>query len=296
MGTASAVELSESRASDRAPQLWLWPNLLSLDAPIVAVVWQLLFLRCFHLPVDPLPLVLLSVTVWLIYAADRTMDAFSGERSTRRHRFYRENWRWLLPVWVALLGAAGWLSLTRLSPSMLHAGFLLLGAVALYFCAVHSAPSRVRGAWPKEAAVGALFALGASLGAWQKIQTGTDAAAILVFSCLCWINCAAIDRWEGERWNRKQCADEEIGSSQTGVRWAKGMKWPLGATALGIAGFALIVFFAQKPALAGAEMASAFAFLALELGRRRLSADALRVLADVALLSPLLFLPIAGAF
>jgi len=36
----------------------------------------------------------------------------------------------------------------------------------------------------------------------------------------------------------------------------------------------------------GAEMASALAFLLLDRGRRRFSADALRVLADAALLSP----------
>ena len=41
-------------------------------------------------------------------------------------------------------------------------------------------------------------------------------------------------------------------------------------------------------------MASALAFLLLDRGRRRFSADALRALADAALLSPLLFLPIAG--
>jgi hypothetical protein len=43
--------------------------------------------------------------------------------------------------------------------------------------------------------------------------------------------------------------------------------------------------------LGGAELASAAAFLLLGRVHRRLSADAVRVLADVALLSPLLFLP-----
>ena len=58
-------------------QLWLWPNLLSLDAPIVALLWQILFARCFHARVETLPSVLLVLAVWLIYAADRTLDSWT---------------------------------------------------------------------------------------------------------------------------------------------------------------------------------------------------------------------------
>ena len=45
---------------------WLWPNLLSLDAPVVALLWQLLFVRCFHGSLGTLPAALLAVAVWLI--------------------------------------------------------------------------------------------------------------------------------------------------------------------------------------------------------------------------------------
>ncbi len=60
-------------------RFWLWPNLLSLDAPVVAVLWQILFARCFQVPVDALAALLLLLTVWLIYAADRTLDAWRGD-------------------------------------------------------------------------------------------------------------------------------------------------------------------------------------------------------------------------
>jgi hypothetical protein len=291
VGTAFATEIAGSTrsASAGARRFWLWPNLLSLDAPLVAVLWQLLFLRCFHAPVEPVPIFLLAVTVWLIYAADRALDAYSGELRTPRHRFYREHGRALLPVWVALLAIAGWLSLTWLPPPLLRSGFLLLGAVAFYFVAVHCAPARVRRAWPKEAAVGALFALGASLGAWRNIRTRADAAAILLLSCLCWMNCAAIERWEKRAWEiRAPAFMQRVSAPHAGA------KWPLGVIAFGIAVATLPVFVERRPVLAGAEMASALGFLLLDRARRRLSPDALRVLADVALLSPLLFLPIAG--
>src|SRR5512140_3956356 len=89
---------------------WLWPNLLSLDAPIVALLWQLLFVRCFHGSLGTLPAALLAVAVWLIYVADRTLDAWRGMPGTAeqpRHQFYRRHWRAVLPIWIAALGAGG---------------------------------------------------------------------------------------------------------------------------------------------------------------------------------------------
>ena len=64
----------------------------------------------------------------------------------------------------------------------------------------------------------------------------------------------------------------------------------IAAIAMACAAAALLC--AHRPMLGGAELASAFGFLLLDRARPRLSSDALRVLADVALLSPVLFLPL----
>jgi len=247
-------------------RLWLWPNLLSLDAPVVAVLWQILFARCFGVPVDALAALLLLLTVWLIYAADRTLDAWKGECHSPRHEFYQRRWRELLPVWVAVLGLAGWLAAERLPPGLFMRGVILLAAVGFYFALVHT--GILRGS--KEAAVGVLFALGASLVAWGKVRTPADAATILLFSGLCWMNCIAIQKWEGES-----------------------LDWSPGAAAVVLACAASVLLYAHRPVLGGAELASASGFLLLDRVHRRLSTDAVRVLADVALLSPVLFLPMA---
>lgn len=252
---------------------WLWPNLLSIDAPIVAVLWQILFARCFHADVSLLAAVLLALAVWLIYAADRMLDARREKWGRPRHEFYRRHWPIVTPVWITVLAVAGWLAWTRLPAEIFERGIALAAAVTLYFFAVH----RLRWTWPKELAVGILFALGASLAAWGKVRSAVDAAAIVLFSGLCWINCVAIERWEKE--NRERRAAPE---------------WPVGAAALCVAVLAVVLVCANRPVLSAAEAASALAFVALDRGRHRLSRDALRVLADVALLSPLLFLPIAG--
>jgi hypothetical protein len=251
----------------------LWPNLLSLDAPLVALLWQILFIRCFHAAGSAsdnlLASALLVSVVWLIYAADRALDAWRGGFELRpRHEFYRRHWRALLPVWIVVLLATGWCAWTSLSPGLFERGAWLLAAVLVYFCVVHC----LRPKWPKEAAVAVIFGLGASLAAWTRVETSYDVLTVILFACLCWINCAAISEWEH-------------GSA----------RWPIGVLAgcVGLAAIALL--HSERPILGAAEAASAVAFVMLDRGRLKLSADALRVLADVALLSPVVFLPLAGA-
>jgi len=243
----------------------MWPNLLSLDAPIVAVLWQILFARCFGLPVDVLAALLLLLTVWLIYSADRTLDTFKGACDSPRHHFHKRYWKGLLPLWIGVLCLDGWLAAVRLAAPLFLRGALLLGFVSVYLLLVHAGKRH----WPKEAFVGVLFALGASLVAWGKIKTSADVATILLFSGLCWMNCVAIQKWEGDK-----------------------LDWSPGTAALLLACAAGILLYAERPVLGGAEMASAFAFLLLDRVRPKLSADALRVLADVALLSPVFFIPV----
>jgi hypothetical protein len=255
-----------------ATRLWLYPNLLSLDAPIVAVVWQVMFAWSFRARFDPLAAVLLILAVWVIYVADRVFDAWrqSAENPVEqpRHEFYRRHWRAVTPVWIAALGISAWLAWTRLPVALFSRGVTLLAAVAIYFGFAHFSKRR----WPKELAVAVLFASGASLAVWEHAKTWIDIATIVLFGTLCWINCAAIEQWE-----------------------LRGLdNWPVRRAAICVGLIALIFLYDQRPILAGAETASAFAFVMLDRAKLRLSSDALRVLADVALLTPVLFLPVAS--
>ena len=258
-----------------APRIWLWPNLLSLDAPLVAVLWQILFIRCFQAPGPPpakiTPCVLLVCVVWLIYAADRTLDAWRGSSLRARHRFYLRHWRTLLPVWVAVFVATASLAWASLPFELFVRGAWLLAAVLVYFGIVHySRLNWPKLNWPKEAAVAAIFGLGVSLASWARVETSYDIFTVILFACLCWINCTAISAWE-----------ENSG-------------WPTAILAACVGLAAIAVLHRHRPILAGAEAASAIAFVMLDRSRLKLSPDALRVLADVALLSPVLFLPLAG--
>jgi hypothetical protein len=247
---------------------WLWPNLLSLDAPVVALFWQLLFVRCFHGSLGMLPAALLALAVWLIYAADRMLDAWRGCVEQPRHQFYLRHWRAILPVWIMVLGVGGWLAWKGLPAPLFFKGALVACGTGLYLAAVHLAPGLLRRAGAKESAVAVLFGLGASLAAWPVIETTGDVLAIALFSVLCWMNCAAIDDWER----------------------GEGLRPSIVAAAGLVALIAACLLRNHRPILGGAETAGAFGLVMLDRCRRRYSPEALRVLADIVLLAPVVFL------
>src|ERR1700679_3918546 len=84
----------------RSP-LALW-HLLSLDAPTVATLWTIFIARCSHLTLPWTAPAAMFVAVWMIYAADRLLDArildLSPPNNTAhppdleaRHRFHHHH-------------------------------------------------------------------------------------------------------------------------------------------------------------------------------------------------------------
>jgi multisubunit Na+/H+ antiporter MnhE subunit len=268
LATAQSAIDPQTLVTRRSTKLWLWPNLLSLDAPIVALVWQVLFAYSFRAKFDGLAASLLVLSVWIIYVADRLVDAWRGSNLQRRHEFHRQNWRVIVSAWLAVFAATAWLALTQLPTALFARGVVLLAVVTVYFGFTHLSKRR----WPKELAVAVLFAAGTSLTTWGQARSWIDVATIVLFGMLCWINCAAIEKWENRGLN----------------------DWPVRGASIAVGLIALIFLYDQRPIISGAETASAFAFVMLDHAKSRLSSDALRVLADVALLTPILFLPLIG--
>jgi hypothetical protein len=166
------------------------------------------------------------------------------------------------------LGGGAWLAWTRLPRPLFVEGAVVASGVALYLAAVHLAPGLLRRAGSKESVVAVLFGLGASLAAWPGVQTTSDVLAILLFSCLCWMNCAAIDDWEHGR---------ELRPS---IILAAGI----------VSAVAACLLREHRPILGGAETAGALGLVVVDRLRGRYSPEALRVLADAVLLTPILFL------
>ena len=131
-----------SGIENRSPRWWQWAHVLSLEAPLVAVAWQLGLADLHGVQLFPSVVGILGLTVWWIYALDRTLDAMRAESPATlevHHAFYYRN-RW---IWAGLLlpvGAVGiaWLAITAIPEGLLWQG-MTLGLLAMLYLAAYSA-------------------------------------------------------------------------------------------------------------------------------------------------------------
>ena len=273
-------------------------HLWSLDAPTVAVTWCAAFLSVagvpLALPSGRWPVVFLCLATWLCYVGDRTQDARSAvERSElrARHLFYGRWWHSRRRSLLASLGvvalACSSIGLLGLSVSLLFEYAALTLTALLYFAWVHSGRERSARMLAKEAAVAVIFALGCFLPAWSSASTlvrSQIAPAGALFALLCWLNCVAIERWEG----RGVVAMHAHPSTHWAARHLSAL---LLASTCVSAGLAIWRHAVGRPTALAPYLACAFVLLAaLERWRLRLSVESLRIFADVALLTPLIWL------
>lgn len=272
----------------RAPQQWwLWPHLLGLDAPLVAVTWQWWWAdtRGVQLPLSRH--IILGLSVWLIYLADHLADAsraIPGEQLMERHTFcvrHRTPMRCLLGVIAAALVLTTPMILPRRE---FLAGLSLLGVAAVYFWLIHFARFRVRPHLPKEAVVGGMFALGSALfvGCLWSPALGSFLAGTVLFGALCALNCALISAWEK--------SPQDLADPASMLNCFPRLTAHLDRGAIFLMSCALCPALWDRSGSLWPVVLSAFGLWALNRYRTRLSLQGLRVLADVVLLTPLLAL------
>ena len=265
---------------------WLWPHLLSLDAPLVALIWQRWWARTAGVRLPLSREVVLGLGVWLIYLADRLADSADGEHrrdGAARHVFSGDCRNFLQPltVFVAVV-------LTICTPRWLPgaefvAGLGLLALALGYFWLIHGWPGRGWAAYlPKEAAVGGMFAAGS---VFFVVCRSSHLPANLwlgsgLFAVVCFLNCALITKWE------RHVRDlSEQSSLLNSFPWLSAR---LETACVALAGAALLVASATHSLFAIPVASSALLLAALDRYEGRLCTDALRVLADMVLLVPLL--------
>jgi len=293
IGAGTGCEtIAGQRLWARPYPLWMWWNLLSLDAPTVVCLWALLFAQAVHISFPFLEISVLTVTVWIIYVSDRMLDVLRtppGSALSDRHNFYACHHYAVLGLLLPITLATLWVSLTKLSSQTRIVGLVLCGAVLFYFQVIHVFPDHA-GRWvPKEIIVGAIFAAGAAIPAWTRAE-GSEKLLIspaLIFAALCGLNCIAIECWEhhrGEReWKRKpywliRLADARIVQIAAFLLVCVGLTGIFGAHAAG------------QTELLWASAFSLSLIAVLDWQSNALSPQVLRVLADAALLTPALFL------
>ncbi|QDS96554.1 hypothetical protein FF011L_53660 [Roseimaritima multifibrata] len=201
------------------------PNLVSLDAPVVAVSWALLLSFVY---LQPRPekvafasewwpsLVALFGAVWLIYLTDRLLDCRRlnfDQEVPARHRFTQ---RWGIPLWRtwgAVLLLTGVVTLFCLERRLWVGGAALLGGVLLYGWTVH-ASARLRRGVPKEFIVAIIFAAGVGLPTLTVVRNRSVFLSLLSIACLFALNCLLVSR--SQRHSDRQ---QQIGSAVLRFPW-----------------------------------------------------------------------------
>ena len=262
---------------------WLWPNLLSLDAPLVAVVWQELWAQCLVVEISYVHRALLVLATWLAYNGDRLLDVryLKGPVDSPRHEFVRCHFSVLSKLWVVAFALAVVLGL-QLQLREIIFGFVLLLVLGGYFLSHHSQPIRKHAGNMKEMMAGLIFAFGAIF--FVVIQVLHTPAFMLVFvawAALCCMNCLTIACWDRDR-------DAAMRQYSLAQYWtnAGASFWLWAGMIMVLAGAAWAMDTKFAP-IAAALLLSALALAELARGK---ATDPRRVLADVVLLTPIFFL------
>lgn len=267
---------------------WLWWNLLSLDAPTVAVLWASVFARASAIRLRYAEYAVLALSVWIVYASDRLLDAWKSTNRAAlpaRHLFCFRHARTLVGALILATATLMYIAARELPSRETWNGLLLAGIVAAYMASIHVRANPIARFVPKELLVGILFAIGTTLPLWSRAGSFFRVAVFswTSFALLCALNCLSIECWE-----RPQVPTSLVSTQRFP---ATGTYLYLADFAFGIAAFSFFAALRFAATTGSRQILFAVSFgtltlLLLHCKRSAISTSALRVLADVALVVP----------
>ncbi|MFT5468623.1 MAG: hypothetical protein ACI8UO_003734 [Verrucomicrobiales bacterium] len=278
--------------SDRSQQLlgggfrwWFLPSWLGLDAPCVVSLWLWAIAKSTDVAVPVSAFVALFGSVWAIYLGDRLIDVSrcrDWNLATGRLKFGK---RFRIVFAVGLLGSVSTVlcvSAISLPREILIRGLWVGAGVVLYFL-VFVVPIAFREKLPgKEIAVGFFFAAGVFSVTNPAV---TDLPLLFGFFVVAAFNCLIISARDAE----SDHANDPGGAS----RWWRSMDRDLNYLGLLLMlGIATLFLWNpdQLPLLIALE-AALLALFFLHRSAKRLTADAVRAVADFCLLTPIVISP-----
>ena len=268
----------------------VWLNLVCLDAPIVAIMWQWFFARNFHVSLTASSRAALFLTAWLIYLVDRLADARSlngnESRSLRQQFCQRHRSAWLVAIGCLTLINL-WIISRQLDRATVHIG-IAIGAVSLFYLGLNYWLGKVWRFLPvKEICIGCLFASGTLAALLPRVElSATFILTFVLFAALCSLNCISIAVWECD-------LDRAQGKDSIATRWAKVSSCLRPALiALAIFGIVMGLVTTALAPVYGCIGVSALLLGLLDWSGERIPRDERTALADLALLTPLLLFPL----
>ena len=175
-------------------------NRYSLDAPLIAVVWQSVLARDLAVELALHHHLILGFSVWLAYSADRFCEPLLPVSQTAtRYEAFKNSRRAFCSCWAACLFLAVFFSVFHLSFKCLVLG-LTLAALSLanfYLCFMESRKG-VFLSCPKEVRTACILSLGCvffpaylSTNAFPEILLFTNLLFLAFF-----MNCLYVSKWE----------------------------------------------------------------------------------------------------
>jgi hypothetical protein len=271
---------------------WLWPNLLGLDAPAVAVTWQILFARSFGADIPPVLHLILGLSVWCIYLADRLYDSIrTGETAggTGRMMFTRRHFKPLAATLFATTVLNCTLIIRYIPENLMITGFITASLLGAYYMIRLKSGLRIAALIPREILCGMIFALGCVITAQAYALPGTDDLQFWVpaffLGLVCSANCILISIWERE---------EDLAANDRSITTGSPRIVRHIGSAILVVGACSLALASSGPGFIYLAMAlSSFAQRIVLHYESRMGKPMLRVLGDAVLLTPLLFMPFA---
>ena len=193
---------------------WLIPNLISLDAPIVALVWAWIFSETWRVQwVDQKVFYVLPSIVWMIYILDRFIDNHTskGERAkfSSRHAYHHEHWGKLKLLLFSLGGFSAAMILMLPKGIFWHVIPIIVLVCVYFFIALFEGQGSARSNLFKNTIAGYTFSYGVAMGIYFFRPSVYSIELIwnkemFLFGVLCICNITAIDFWEASRASKER--------------------------------------------------------------------------------------------
>lgn len=271
------------------------------------MTWGCAFARAFAVDLPWFALLTLGLGTWCVYVADRLLDGWREAPKLQlreRHLFYVRHRRIFVAALILTSLPLAYLIFHRVA-HVVRMDDILLGLVGLfYFLAIHKGSkhsNEKRAGWmPKEITVGILFAIATTVPIWSRRPADEVwlLVSVALYAGLCSWNCIAIQMWEDranyEDGSGKATRPTDWRTTETMhlvTRWLGGnMRRFALILAFVAAGLATMAPNVEIRMLLATCSGSALLFLMLNRFSIHMHSRTLRVAADLALLTPLLWI------
>ena len=175
-------------------------NHYSLDAPLIAMMWQLVIARCISTDLKMHHYLILGISVWLAYSADRFSEpSLPLSRRAWRYEIFKHHKTVFIIGW-----SSSFLLVFYCAARYLEAHCILLGLPLAALCLGNFILCRrearfgFASSWTKEFRTACIFSLGCLFFPFYETDLGFQELSwcwVLTF-CLFLINCVSVSKWE----------------------------------------------------------------------------------------------------